>query len=82
MRVCPVTAATRLARSITMNPNVFGQVNNVLKSTKDVGDDTRVFNGVDVNFNVRLRNSLTFSGGTSTGKVENDWCEIRAAVPE
>ena len=54
----------------------------LLKSTKDVGDDTRVFNGVDVNFNVRLRNSLTFSGGTSTGKVENDWCDIRAAVPE
>ena len=65
-----------------VNPNVFGQVNNLLKSTKDVGDDTRVFNGVDVNFNVRLRNSLTFSGGTSTGKVVNDWCEIRAAVPE
>jgi hypothetical protein len=65
-----------------VNPNVFGQVNNLLKSTKDVGDDTRVFNGVDVNFNVRLRNSFTFSGGTSTGKVENDWCDIRAAVPE
>jgi hypothetical protein len=64
------------------NPNVFGQVNNLIKSTKDVGDDTRVFNGVDVNFNVRLRNSFTFSGGTSTGKVVNDWCDIRAAVPE
>jgi hypothetical protein len=25
---------------------------------------------------------FTFQGGTSTGKVENDWCEIRAAVPE
>ena len=23
-----------------------------------------------------------FSGGTSTGKVENNWCDIRAAVPE
>jgi len=26
--------------------------------------------------------NLTFAGGTSTGKVSNDWCEIRAAVPE
>ena len=26
--------------------------------------------------------SFTFSGGTSTGKVVNDWCAIRAAVPE
>ena len=65
-----------------VNPNVFGQVNNLLKSTKDVGDDTRVFDGVDVNFNVRMTNGFTFSGGTSTGKVVNDWCEIRAAVPE
>jgi hypothetical protein len=56
--------------------------NLLLKSTKDVGDDTRVFNGVDVNFNVRNVKGVTFSGGTSTGKVVNDWCAIRAAVPE
>jgi hypothetical protein len=65
-----------------VNPNVFGQVNNLIKSTKDVGDDTRVFNGVDVNINVRGSHGFTFQGGTSTGKVTNDWCEIRAAVPE
>jgi hypothetical protein len=56
--------------------------NQLVKSTKDVGDDTRVFNGVDVNFNVRSIKGVTFSGGTSTGKVVNDWCAIRAAVPE
>jgi hypothetical protein len=54
----------------------------LIRSTRDVGDDTRVFNGVDVTFNVRMQNSFTFSGGTSTGKVVNDWCEIRDAVPE
>jgi len=31
---------------------------------------------------VRGARGFTFSGGTSTGKVTNDWCEIRAAVPE
>jgi len=61
----------------------FTRVQNLLvKSTKDVGDDTRVFNGVDVNFNVRNVRGFTFSGGTSTGKVVNDWCAIVAAVPE
>ncbi|HEY3157757.1 MAG TPA: TonB-dependent receptor, partial [Vicinamibacterales bacterium] len=66
-----------------LTPAAFSRVpNNLFKSTKDVGDDTRVFNGVDVNFNVRMQNSLTFQGGTSTGKVTNDWCAIRAAVPE
>src|SRR6185436_5585684 len=54
----------------------------VLRSTKDIGDDRRVFNGVDITFNVRNVKGVTFSGGTSTGKVENDWCDIRNAVPE
>jgi hypothetical protein len=65
-----------------INPNVFGRVNNLIKATKDVGDDTRVFNGVDVNINVRGARGFTFQGGTSTGKVTNDWCDIREAVPE
>ncbi|HKF67809.1 MAG TPA: carboxypeptidase regulatory-like domain-containing protein [Vicinamibacterales bacterium] len=64
-------------------PAAFTRVQDLLvKSTKDVGDDTRVFNGVDVNFNVRNVKGFTFSGGTSTGKVINDWCAIVAAVPE
>src|SRR5262252_4782521 len=64
-------------------PAAFTRVQNLLvKSTKDVGDDTRVFNGVDVNFNVRNVKGFTFSGGTSTGKVVNDWCALRAAAPE
>jgi hypothetical protein len=47
-----------------------------------VGDDTRTFNGIDAQLTVRATNGLTVQGGTSTGKVENDWCAIRAAVPE
>jgi hypothetical protein len=64
------------------NPNVFNTGTILVRRTKDVGDDTRVFNGVDVTFNIRETKGITFSGGTSTGKVENNWCEIRAAVPE
>jgi len=68
---------------LNLTPSAFTRVQDLLiKSTKDVGDDTRVFNGVDVTFNVRNVKGVTFSGGTSTGKVTNDWCEIRAAVPE
>ena len=65
-----------------VNPNVFGQSNLLIESTKEVGDDTRVFDGVDVTVNVRGVRGFTFSGGTSTGKVVNDFCEIRASVPE
>jgi len=63
-------------------PSVFGQVNNRITPTDKIGDDTRMFNGVDVTFTLRNAKGITFSGGTSTGKVENDWCDIRAAVPE
>ncbi len=72
----------RVTDLYNLNPNVFGQVSNLIRSTKDVGDDTRVFNGIDVNINVRGARGFTFQGGTSTGKVANDWCDIRAAVPE
>ena len=66
-----------------LTPAAFARPQDLLiKSTKDVGDDTRVFNGVDVTINVRSVKGFTFSGGTSTGKVVNDWCAIRAAVPE
>jgi hypothetical protein len=50
--------------------------------TDTIGDDTRVFDGVDVTFNLRNAKGITFSGGTSTGKVTNDFCDLRAAVPE
>jgi hypothetical protein len=65
-----------------INPNVFGQSDLLIQSTKKVGDDTREFNGVDMTFNVRNVRGVTFQGGTSTGKVTNDFCDIRTAVPE
>jgi len=65
-----------------VKPEVFGQSNLLIKPTDKVGDDTRVFDGFDVTVNVRGAYGVTFSGGTSTGKVVNDWCDIRAAVPE
>jgi hypothetical protein len=65
-----------------LNPAVFGQSDLLIKSTKDVGDDTRVYNGVSVTLSVRSVQGFTFSGGTNTGKVTDDWCAIRAAVPE
>ncbi len=65
-----------------INTNKFGQVNNLVKATGTVGDDTRVFNGVDVTFQIRNTRSFSLTGGTSTGKVENNFCAVRTAVPE
>jgi hypothetical protein len=75
-------AGSTIGSLYNVNPNVFGQSNLLIESTDKVGDDTRVFNGVDVTFNVRNVHGFTFSGGTSTGKVVNDFCAVRNAVPE
>jgi hypothetical protein len=64
-----------------VNPNVFGQSNQLIEPTNRVGNDTRVFDGVDATFNVRAAHGFTFQGGTSTGKVVNNFCAISAAVP-
>jgi hypothetical protein len=37
---------------------------------------------VEVNFNARIRNSLTLQGGTSTGRTSTDTCEVREKFPE
>ena len=62
-------------------PAYFGQSNLLITPTSNVGNDTRVFNGVDVTFNVRSSHGFTFSGGTSTGKVSNNYCAVETAVP-
>jgi hypothetical protein len=71
-----------IANLYNTNPNVFGRVDQLIVPTDKIGDDTRVFNGVDVTFSVRSAKGVTFSGGTSTGKVVDDFCDLRAAVPE
>jgi hypothetical protein len=72
----------RIGPLYDINTSKFGQVSNLVESTKSVGDDTRVFNGVDVTFQLRNLQGVTFTGGTSTGKVEDDFCAVRAVVPE
>jgi hypothetical protein len=75
-------AGSTISQLYNTNPNVFNTGTILVRPTKEVGEDTRVFNGVDVTFTLREARGITFSGGTSTGKVENNWCDIRAAVPE
>lgn len=43
---------------------------------------TQYWHGVNVTLNARLRNGLTFQGGTSTGRGVRDFCEVARNVPE
>jgi len=79
----PNGGGQRIDNFLNLTQEAFARPQNlVLRSTKDIGDDSRWFNGVDVTFNVRNVKGVTFTGGTSTGKVTNDWCDLRNALPE
>jgi len=65
-----------------LNPDKVGQVNNYTTFSSDYGEQTQVWQGVDVSANVRLQPGVMFQGGMSTGWVLTDNCEILAKLPE
>jgi hypothetical protein len=69
----PVTFLTRN----TNNP--VGASDPYYTSTKDFGEETHYWHGVEVSFNARMRNGLLFQAGTSTGRGVNDTCDVQIA---
>ncbi len=66
----------------TINPDKFGKTDNYYTFDSDYGSSKYYWSGVDVTFNARLRNGLTFQGGTSSGAGHRDICDITAKLPE
>jgi hypothetical protein len=52
-----------------INPNVFGQVDNLITRNNGYGDHQEIYNGVDVNFQLRIRNKATLGGGWNVGNA-------------
>jgi hypothetical protein len=66
-----------------VTPAKFGQVDNYYTFETDYAPERTVYwHGVDVNINARMRNGLTFQGGTSSGRGVLDTCALWAALPE
>jgi hypothetical protein len=63
-------------------PTKFGQVSNLNTLSTKIGDQTEVWQGVDVTVNARLQNGLTLQGGLSTGSTHENDCDILTALPE
>ncbi|MEO8256495.1 MAG: TonB-dependent receptor [Acidobacteriota bacterium] len=60
----------------------FGTTNNLVNLADNLDVEQRQhWNGVEVNFTARMREGLTFQGGTSTGRTSTDSCAVRAAFP-
>ena len=65
-----------------VDPSKFGQTNNFITLSSNYGNQYENFNAVDVTVNARMKNGLTFQGGTSTGQGVTDNCEIKSQLPE
>jgi hypothetical protein len=54
----------------------FGQSDELVAPAEDYGNRISYWHGVDVNISGRMRNSLMFQGGTSTGRAVTDNCDV------
>jgi hypothetical protein len=52
-----------------INANVFGQVDNLITRNNGYGDHKEIYNGVDVNFQLRIRNKAMLGGGWNIGNA-------------
>jgi hypothetical protein len=58
-----------------LNPNRFGQVNNLIVPASTFGNRTQVFNGIDATAQYRQR-GFVLVGGVSTGATVTDQCFV------
>jgi hypothetical protein len=65
-----------------VSPTKSGQISNLVTDSQAYGNIYQYFNGVDVTVNARMRNGMTFQGGTSTGQTVADACAARASLTE
>jgi len=54
----------------------FGRTDNYITLSRNFGDSTNYWHGVDVNINARTGNGITMQGGTSTGRRVTDTCNL------
>lgn len=65
-----------------INPAKLGLTDTLTTSAGNYGDQTSMYNGVQVNATARMRSGFTFQGGLNTGKTVVDTCRVREQLPE
>jgi hypothetical protein len=63
-----------------INPNKFGQVNNLITFAQNYGTKTDVYNGIDLSVNARLPRGILLQGGLNTGHEVVNNCDIVGKV--
>jgi len=54
----------------------FGQINNVVTAVDNFGQESKVYDGLDVTLNLRLPNSIFVGGGTNTERLRDNYCYL------
>jgi hypothetical protein len=67
---------------IDVVPALNNVTRNYITLASKYGEETEVWNGVDVTANLRPRSGMFFSGGMSTGRDSQDNCEVLKRLPE
>jgi hypothetical protein len=57
-----------------VKPELFGLTNNQVSQASNFGNQTQVYNGMDVNLNARFGHGGQFAGGVSVGRTVTDNC--------
>jgi hypothetical protein len=65
-----------------VNPNRFGQTDNITTFAKNFGKQVQMFNGIALTVDARLAQGIIIQGGIDRGRITQDVCDIRAKVPE
>ncbi|MEQ1575835.1 MAG: hypothetical protein ABL993_16470, partial [Vicinamibacterales bacterium] len=65
-----------------LKPEKVGVTDNYYTFAKNYGDQSEVWNGVDLAINTRLPRGIIMQGGVSTGRTVTDNCDLLAVSPE
>jgi hypothetical protein len=72
-----------LAGLYNVTPTAATRLNdNYQTLDSNIGGWSQVANTFNLNVTARMRNGLVLQGGFNTGKSDNDYCEVRRAIPE
>ena len=71
-----VNSGERLCGLYDLKPSKFGQVDNLVTQKSHFGEQTQVYDGVDVTLGARFGQGGQFSGGLSVGRTVTNNCAI------
>ena len=78
----PGGGGNRICGFYDISPAKFGRTNNLISQASNFGEQTEVFNGVDVTVNARFGGAGLLSGGVSTGRTVTDNCSVVVDSPQ